>query len=90
MRVQRVAGNACGGPTNKSLFADSEDARVRLEVHAGGALDRLEAANGDVLLIGEAEADNVQHCRRGSGAEGRSGPSAGRPVVVNGSCETPR
>ena len=43
------------------LLADHQDGGVGLEVDALGALDHLEAADGDVLLVREAEADEVEH-----------------------------
>ena len=50
----------------QALLGHAKDGGVRLEVHALALLHRLEAVHGDILLVAEAEAHDVQH-----GAESR-------------------
>ena len=45
---------------DKFFVRNHQDARVRLKVDAGCAPHDFEAAHGNILLVGEAEADEVQ------------------------------
>jgi hypothetical protein len=50
-----------GRGTDKDGLIDEEDGGVGFEIDAGRLLDDFETFDGDVCLIGQAEADEVEH-----------------------------
>ena len=49
------------------LLGDMQDRRIVFKVHSSALFDGVEAAYCDVGFVCEAEADQVQHCRRKRG-----------------------
>lgn len=52
------------GRVYQLLLVHEQDRRIGFEVDPLGPLDDLQPLDGDVLLVGQAEADKVEHAGR--------------------------